>query len=115
MRPTLDPAFLALPLRRLADAALSTAAGLGATQCDVRIERIRTQTLVVRDRELQTADDSETVGLSVRVIHKGAWGFAAAVDLTAETAMSVAARPLDEAGTQARLNTETVLLADETP
>jgi TldD protein len=68
----IDPAFLALPLDRLADAALTTAKAAGATHADVRVERLRGQQIVVRDQELQTAADTETVGLSVRVIHRGA-------------------------------------------
>jgi TldD protein len=44
-----DPDFLALPLSATADAAISTATGLGATHVDVRIERIRTGVLQLRD------------------------------------------------------------------
>jgi TldD protein len=109
----LDPAFLALPLARLADAALSAASAAGATHVDVRVERLRGQQIVVRDQELQTATDSDTVGLSVRVIHRGAWGFAAGVDLTPEAAAAVATRAVEVAATLAPLNTEPVVLADE--
>ena len=109
----IDPAFLALPLDRLADAALSAATTAGATHADVRVERLRGQQIVLRDQELQTATDSDTLGLSVRVIHRGAWGFAAGVDLTAEGAAAVAARAVELAAILAPLNTEPVELADE--
>jgi TldD protein len=112
-RSAIDPVFLALPLDHVADAALTAAKARGATHCDVRVERLRGQTLVVRDRELQTAADTETVGISVRVIHRGAWGFAAGVDLGADAAAGVAARALDLAEALAPLNTEPVVLADE--
>jgi TldD protein len=111
--PAIDPIFLALPLDRVADAAIAAATARGATHCDVRIERLRGQTLVVRDRELQTAADRETVGISVRVIHRGAWGFAAGVDVTPDAAAVVAARAVAVAETLAGLNTEPILLADE--
>jgi TldD protein len=112
-RPEIDPAFLALPLDAAAEAALSQARRRGAAHCDVRVERLRGQTIVVRDRELQTSADSETVGLSVRVIRRGAWGFAAGVDVTPESAVAVANRAVDVAETLAGLNVEPVVLADE--
>ncbi len=108
-----DPAFLGLPLDRLADAALSAAKAAGATYADVRVERLRGQQIVARDRELQSATDSETIGLSVRVIHRGAWGFAAGMDLAPDAAAGVARRALDMAAALAPLNTAPVVLADE--
>jgi TldD protein len=110
---SVDPDFLALPLDRLADAALGTAKQLGATYADFRIERLRTQTIVARDRELQTSLEAESVGFSVRVVCKGAWGFAAGVDLTPDTVVSVARRAIGVAEALAPLNTEPVALAEE--
>ena len=37
----LDPTFLGLPLRALADAALSRAGELGCSHAEVRVERLR--------------------------------------------------------------------------
>lgn len=108
-----DPDFLRLPYARLADAALSRAKALGASYADFRFERLRGETIVARDRELQTAVGSESIGFCVRVIHSGAWGFAAGVDLTAEAAARVAEQSVDVARTLAVLNTEPVELADE--
>ncbi|MBV9652222.1 MAG: TldD/PmbA family protein, partial [Pseudonocardiales bacterium] len=45
----IDPDFLALPLRSLADAALERARELGAEHADVRVERITGQLLRLRD------------------------------------------------------------------
>ncbi len=86
----LDPTFTALPYRDLGDAALSRARELGATHADFRFERVRYQTLVVRDGVLQGANDTEDLGFAVRVIHGGAWGFASGVVLTPEEAVRVA-------------------------
>lgn len=108
-----DPDFLALPLDRLADAALTVARTRGATYADFRIERLRSQTIVARDRELQTSVEGESVGFSVRVVCKGAWGFAAGIDLTTDAGASVARRAVDVAESLAPLNTEPVTLADE--
>ena len=113
MSRSVDPTFLALPLDRLADAALAVAKQRGATHADFRIERLRNQVIVARDRELQTSVETESVGFSVRVVCKGAWGFAAGVDLTAEAVVAVARRAIEVAESLARLNTEPVTLADE--
>ena len=87
---SIDREFLALPYERLADAALTRAKAAGATYADFRFERLRTHLIVARDRELQTSVGSESIGFSVRVIFKGAWGFAAGVDLQPEAAEAVA-------------------------
>ena len=109
----IDAAFLALPLERLADAALTRAKDRGATYADFRFERLRRHTIVARDRDLETAVSSESIGFSVRVIHNGAWGFAAGMDLTPDAAAAVATRAIEVARVLAPLNTEPVVLADE--
>jgi TldD protein len=109
----IDPSFLALPLDRLADAALGVAKQRGATYADFRVERLRTHVIVAREQELQTSMEGETVGFSVRVVAKGAWGFAAGIDLNADAVAAVAKRAVDVAESLAPLNTEPVTLADE--
>jgi TldD protein len=113
MPRAVDPDFLALPLDRLADAALGAAASRGATHADFRVERLNNHVIVARDRELQTSIETESVGFSVRVVCKGAWGFAAGIDLTADAVASVARRAVEVAEALAPLNTEPVTLADE--
>lgn len=112
---TIDPAFLALPYETLADAALERAKSLGATYADFRFERRKGQSIVIRDRELQTLANADTLGYGVRVIHGGAWGFAYGVTLSADAAAEVAARAVSVAATLAALNSEAVELADEPP
>jgi TldD protein len=113
MTQSIDSAFLSLPYERLAEAALERARRAGATHADFRFERLRRQAIVARDRELQTSDDGESIGFSVRVVHQGAWGFATGIEMTAVGAVRVAARALEVAERLARLNAEPVVLADE--
>jgi TldD protein len=89
----IDPDFAALPLRALADAALSRARDLGAEHVDFRLERIRRQTLRLSDGQLETAADADDLGFAVRVVKDGTWGFAAGIDLTADAAVRVADQP----------------------
>src|SRR5688500_20261660 len=108
-----DSTFLALRLDRLADAALDVAKTRGATYADFRVERLRSHIIVARDRELQTSVESETVGFSVRVVSKGAWGFAAGVDLTTAAVSAVARRAVEVAESLAPPHTARVSRAGD--
>jgi len=109
----IDAAFTDLPLRRLADAALTRARELGAEHADLRVERIRDQSMSLRDARLDGTSDREDVGLAVRVVHDGTWGFASDVALTPEAAVRIAERAVEVAKVSRPLSTERVVLADE--
>lgn len=108
-----DPGFVDLPLDVLADAALSRATELGAEHADVRVERIRTRHVAVRDADLSGMHDGSDVGLAVRVIHAGTWGFASTPDLTPEAARRAADRAVAVAEVSRPLRREPVALAPE--
>jgi TldD protein len=108
-----DPAFLALPLRQAADAALQAARDAGATHADVRVERLRHQDLHLRDARLESLTDDVTLGLAVRVVHDGTWGFASSPDVTPEQAARLAQEAVAVAKVARPLNHQPVELADE--
>src|SRR3569833_4118662 len=110
---TVDESFLALPLSALPDAALTRAVDLGCEHADIRVERIRTQTISLRDARLESLTDGEDLGLSVRVVHQGTWGFAAGVVLTAAEAVRLAEEAVAAAQVSAAMNTDRVELAPE--
>ncbi|HEU0089125.1 MAG TPA: TldD/PmbA family protein [Pseudonocardiaceae bacterium] len=109
----IDPDFLALPLRAVADTALQRARDLGAEHADVRIERIAGQLLRLRDGGVVTAQDSTTVGLAVRVIVDGTWGFASHLELSPQSGVTTAERAVQVARTLRPLGVERVELAPE--
>ena len=109
----IDRSFTDMALDDLADAALSKAGDMGASHAEFRLERLRSQTITVRDRELENAIDSATVGLCVRVLVDGSWGFAADLDISPESASKTAARAVEAASVFSSLNSERVELADE--
>lgn len=112
-QPGIDPTFLALPYRELGAIALTHAQSCGATHADFRFERVRYQHLAVRDGALQGAGDSEDLGFAVRVIHRGAWGFASGVVLTPEEVRRVATQAIAVAEVAASMTTTPVELAPE--
>jgi TldD protein len=109
----IDAEFTDLPLRNLADAALDAARTLGADHADFRVERVRGQSIALSDGKLQSLSDADDSGLAVRVIVDGTWGFAAAVDLTAEAARDAARHAVEVAKVAAAMNTERIELAAE--
>src|SRR5258708_4318442 len=109
----IDPAFAALPLRELADAALARARELGAEHADFRIETVRSQRISLRDGHIDGVNDGSDGGLSVRVVHDGTWGFAAGVVLTAESAARLAEQAVEVARVSKPVNSEPVVLAPE--
>ena len=110
---SVDPSFVALPLADLADAALTAARQAGASHAELRVERTRECDVRVRDVRLEGAAERESVGLSVRVLHDGTWGFAATTDLSPAAAARAARDALDVARTSASLRRERIELADE--
>ncbi len=109
----IDPAFTALPHRRLADAALARAQDFHVSHADFRFERVRYQNIRVRDGRLQGASDTEDIGFAVRVILNGAWGFASGVVLTPESAVQVAETAIRTAQVAAAMTSTPVALAPE--
>src|SRR6266702_1049181 len=93
----IDQEFTAYPLRELADAALQRAADLGADHADFRAERIRGQRIGLSDGNLETLFDADDLGLAVRVVVAGTWGFASAIDLTPDSAARAAAEAVEVA------------------
>ncbi|MGD8213918.1 TldD/PmbA family protein [Aestuariimicrobium sp. Y1814] len=111
--PLLDPVFTGLPLDQLADAALGRARELGASHCDVRVERHREAVTALRDARVTTSSDSSDLSISVRVVHRGCWGFAAGVALTTDAAAGLAEQACRIAEVAAPLTPRPVELADE--
>src|SRR6202012_2398877 len=108
-----DAEFAALPLRNLADAALDNARALGADHADFRVERVRGQRIALSDGKLESLSDGDDSGPAARVIVDGTWGFAAAVDLTAEAARDAARHAVEVAKVAAAMNTERIDLAPD--
>jgi len=111
--PEIDPTFLALPARELASAALQRATELGVDHADFRLERSRGARLRLRDGHLESSSDSEDVGLAVRVVHDGTWGFASGIVRTAAAAVQLAEQAVETAKVSRPLSRDPVVLAPE--
>jgi TldD protein len=99
----------------LADAALTAARRLGASYADVRVNRLRSESVSTREQQVQNVSRNQSTGFGVRVLVDGTWGFAASPQLTVEEARRVAEAAVDVAKTNARFQRKRVSLAPVNP
>ena len=102
-------------MKHVANWGLNIAALRGASYADVRIVAQRGRALTTKNGKVGSASDSESVGMSVRVIADGAWGFAASAELGRGAVEATAARAVEIARASARVKREDVRLAPEKP
>jgi TldD protein len=100
-------------LSALTDAALSTAAAGGCTNAELRVERIRSQRVRLRDAAPEGSSDDTEFGMGVRVVVDGAVGFAATVDVRPTEAANLVRSAMETARVTARAGGGRVELAPE--
>ena len=100
-------------LSALTDAALSTATDGGCTNAELRVERIRSQRVRLRDAAPEGSSDDTEFGMGVRVVVDGAVGFAATVDVRPAEAANLVRSAIETARVTARAGGGRVELAPE--
>src|SRR5882724_5666257 len=97
----------------LAVAALDTAKLRGATYADVRAMHLRQRDLTTKNGRVGTLSQSESIGLGIRVLASGSWGFASTDRLTREGVTACAAQAVSIAKASALAKRGDVVLAPE--
>jgi TldD protein len=87
-------------LAALTDAALD--AGGECQAAELRVERVRSQTVRLHDAQPQTTADDTDFGMGVRVVVDGAVGFAATVDVRPEEAAGLVRQAMEMARVTSR-------------
>ena len=100
-------------MKHVANWALNAASARGASYADARIVAQRSRALTTKNGKVGSALDSESVGMSVRVIADGAWGFAASAELGRGAVEATAAEAVAIARASARVKKEDIRLAPE--
>jgi len=85
----------------------------GVQYAEARIVDERNRALATKNGKIGSASDSESLGLGVRVLANGAWGFAATEDLTRAGVEAAAALALEIARASALVKQHDVRLAPE--
>jgi len=95
--------------------ALNIANLRGATYADARVVDDRNRALTTKNGKVGSASVSESLGIGIRVVVDGAWGFSASDDLGREAVEATAARAVEIAKASARVKKDAVRLAPEKP
>ena len=93
--------------------ALDTARVRGASYADARVMDLRQRDLSTKNGEVGTLAEAESLGIGVRVIAEGAWGFASTDRLTREGVQACAAQAVAIARASALAKRHDVVLAPE--
>jgi TldD protein len=102
-------------MHQIADWALNVATQRGASFADLRIVDERSRALATKNGKASHASDAESLGIGIRVIADGAWGFAASDDLGRPAVEETAARAVAIAKASGRVKQEDVRLVPEKP
>lgn len=97
----------------LAGHSLDTAKRRGATYADARVMHLRQRDLTTKNGQVGTLAQAESIGLGIRVLASGAWGFASTDKLTREGVAACAAQAVAIAKASALAKREDVAMAPE--
>src|ERR1700676_1178942 len=87
----------------------------GASYADVRVMHLRQRDLTTKNGEVGTLAQLESIGLGIRVVANGAWGFASTDQLTRDGVAVCAARAVAIAKASSLAKRGDVVLAPEQP
>ena len=102
-------------MQEIAGWALDTSKRRGASYADVRVMDIRHRDISTKNGEVGTLSESESLGIGIRVIASGSWGFASTDRLTREGVQACAAEAVAIAKASAHAKIEDIALAPESP
>src|SRR6266481_286508 len=102
-----------MSMKQIADWALNTAMQRGAGYADVRIVDDRQRALATKNGKVGHAASGESLGIGVRVLVDGSWGFAASDELDLEAVERTAAQAVEIARASSRVKEHPVRLAPE--
>src|SRR5215813_2642596 len=97
----------------LASVSLETAKLRAAAYGDVRVMHLRQRDLTTKNGQVGTLAQSESIGLGIRVLANGAWGFASTDRLTREGVSECAAKAVSIAKASALAKRGDVVMAPE--
>jgi TldD protein len=102
-------------MKDLGQLGLDRATACGASYADARLAQIRNRSLTTKNGRVGHASESESIGIAIRVLVNGAWGFAASADLSRGAVESTSARAVEIAKASAQVKRQAVRLAPEPP
>src|SRR5580692_1472242 len=102
-------------MQEWANLALETARVRGASFADARVVDLRLRNLSTKNGQVGTLSEQESLGIGVRALADGSWGFASTDRLTREGVDACAARAVAIARASALAKRHDVVMAPEQP
>jgi TldD protein len=87
----------------------------GVDYGDLRFERITSESIQVRDGVIETFSSDESVGIGIRVLNRGAWGFASSRAASVEDAIKTADEAISISAAFSVVNPKKVRLFEREP
>ncbi|MBI4834925.1 MAG: TldD/PmbA family protein [Planctomycetes bacterium] len=100
-------------MKELSQITLDTAQSKGASYADIRIIKLDTESIGVRNGRIVAMDHDESYGFGVRVLANGAWGFASSTRVNPSEISRISALAVEIAQASARLKKEDIKLTQE--
>jgi TldD protein len=113
--PRIEPAAMDPATKELLVEALDAAKLGGAEFADARIGRYRNNFVITREQQIVNVVDTDSLGVGVRVLVNGTWGFGASRDLTKAGVVAATKEALAIARANALPAADRVRLAPSTP
>ena len=102
-------------MKEIAAWALETAKLRGASLAEARVVDERNRSLATKNGKIASAADAESLGIGIRVVAEGAFGFAATDDLSREGVQTCAAHAVEIAKASATVKSQSLHLVPEPP
>jgi TldD protein len=102
-------------MRELVRAAVEAAMNAGATYADARVVKQEHESVQVKNGRVEGVLQDESLGIGVRVIAEGAWGFAATASLSAQAVTDTAREAVRVARASARAASERIEMSPVEP
>jgi TldD protein len=99
-------------MEELSDLALDVASSAGAGYADVRIVERTTESLTVKNGNLEEASSNRSAGFGIRVLLDGAWGFAGSSRMEGSEVERTAREAVDIARASGLATREPIVLDD---
>src|SRR5271157_3762286 len=100
-------------MKQIASWALETAKLRGASHAEARIVDERNRSLATKNGKIGSASDSESLGIGIRVVANGAFGFSATDDLSRQGVEGCAARAVEIAKSSATVQSQALRMVPE--
>src|SRR6266699_4789515 len=100
-------------MKHIADWALNISHQRGTSYADARVVDDRSRALATKNGKISHASDGESLGIGIRVLADGAWGFAASDDLSRAAVEGTAARAVQIAKASSRVKQRDIQMAPE--